>query len=177
MTTVEPTWIGSAITASAGMVGALVGAGAALGGKWIDAHHARKAEKHRQTGELLAQFLEVTDRMWRLYQEADDITRDMAQFPVGEWRHPDIDESEVTDAEHVDRQRQRSEAYRGAREANVEAGVLLGRMQLLGLSVASSAEELRQASSYYSHRDEPEVTAKRTEALDAYLKAASALID
>ena len=171
MATVDTAWI----SAGSGLVGALVGASAALGGKWIDAHHARKGEKRRQTGELLAQFLEVTDRMWRLNEEADDISRDMGQFPVGEWRHPDVEESEVTDSEHLDRRRQLRETYQRAREANAEAGVLLGRMQLLALSVANSAEDLRQASSFYSHRNEPEVTTTRKKALDAYMKAASPL--
>lgn len=149
-----------------------LGAGAALLSKRMDNAHARESERRRQNGELLAQFLEVTDRMWRLNQEWESLRVDIGQYPVGAWRHPDEEDSEVGNAENLDRHRRLSEAYEGAQKADAEAGVLLGRMQLLGLSVASPAEDLQRASAYYRYSGEPEVTRKREEALAAYMKAA-----
>lgn len=163
------------ISGVTGLLGALIGAGAALFSKRMDAAHAREAERRRQIDELLAKFLEVTDRLWRLIQDVEDVRVDIGQYPLGAWRDPEEEDSEVSSTEHLNRLRRLSEANDGAQEADVEAGVLLGRMQLMGLSVASSAEDLRQASSYYSYSGEPELTGKRKKVLAAYMEAASPL--
>lgn len=169
MAPVDTAWI----SAGSGLVGALVGASAALGGKWIDARHARRAEQRRQAADLLARFWEVTDRMWRLNAEADHLVQLDGAYPVGE--HPDPSQPSASEEVHADWKRRAVEARQGVEEANNEAGVLLGRMRLMSLPIAEQAEALRFASSRHDYFSTAAAT-ERTQALHAYEEAASRLM-
>ncbi|MFE6508322.1 hypothetical protein ACFVDI_14220 [Nocardioides sp. NPDC057767] len=157
------------ISAASGFVGALVGAGAALGGKWLDAYFARKAERRRRAAELLEQFWEVTERMWRLGMEADELDHWIDGNPVGETRFPD--EPPVSEQDHAVWRREASERRLGWTEANREAGILLGRMRLLNLPITEEAKALR-AASVRSYGREKNPLVKRKEALETFEKAA-----
>ncbi|MGY0386324.1 hypothetical protein ACWZJV_05075 [Nocardioides sp. WG-D5] len=166
----DPAWI----SAGSGLVGALVGASAALGGKWIDARHARKAEQRRQVDELLARFWEVTDRMWNHARDAYSHSLSIQQLPVGTPAFDPEEAPPVSEEDHADWRRQRSEAHWLWGEANAEAGFLLGRMRLLKLSIAEAADTLRSTSALYDGKRES--FGARDRALTAYEEAASRLM-
>lgn len=153
-----------------GLVGALLGASAALVGKWIDGHYARKAERRQRAGDLLAQFWEVTDRMWRLCRRAAELEH-WTTHPVDE--SPAPDEPSVSEATIADFHAQLAGVRSRLEEANIEAGGLLGRMRLLNLPTAEAAKALRVGS---AHFDGAKSIKKREQALAAYEEAASRLM-
>ncbi|MEU4449885.1 hypothetical protein AB0F44_01075 [Nocardioides sp. NPDC023903] len=166
----DPAWI----SAGSGLVGAFVGACAALSGKWIDARHARKAEQRRQTDELLVRFWEIADRMWRLSEEGHFTIRTIDNLPVGEPAMPGA--PPVSEEDHSVLAQQVRDAYRAVREAEIEAGVLLGRMRLLSLPIAEYAVALRDASVHYHYNRDDDAFSKRAAAVAAYEAAASRFI-
>lgn len=147
----------------AGLLGAFIGASAALGGKWIDARHARKAEKRRQTDELLAKFWEATDRLWRasmsLWQTIQDIQANR------QTRDP-IDELEV----------RRLREIQEKQDARIEARFLLARMRLLKLDVVTAAEALVKASEFMLIKDLKKLEDARQAALDTFEAKAAKLV-
>lgn len=170
MTTVETAWI----SATSSLIGALIGASAALGGKWFDDHRSRKAEQRQRGTDLILQFWEVTDRMWRFSHETVELEQQIDGGPDAESADPEEEpESEIWRARRAARSRPRlTEARNGWEEASAEAGRLLAHMRLLNLPFADEASELRLASARF---DGGKSIEKRKEAVAAYEEAARSM--
>lgn len=120
------------ISGGAGLLGAFLGASAALGGKLIDVRHARKAEQRRQTDELLASFWGATARLW--YASIDLIaTIQELQAKPSMALLDELKTRRLRETQRID-------------EARTEAHFLLARMRLLRLGVVAAAEDLLEAS-------------------------------
>ncbi|MBG6095959.1 hypothetical protein [Nocardioides luteus] len=158
----DPTTAIAWVSAGSGLVGALIGAGSALGGKWVDAHHARKAEKRREANDLLARFWEAADRYWRTSKSLRDIVEDLqASRQAG---HP-------TDDLNVSRER----AIAEMNSAQLDARFLLAKMRLNGWPIARTAESLLVASQFKVLVDPASVHRMHTAALRAFEKEARAM--
>ena len=131
----DPTTAIAWVSAGSGLVGALIGAAAALGGKWVDAHHVRKAEKRRQAEDLLARFWEAADRYWRTSKSLRDTIEDI-QAARGA-RHP-VDELHA----------RRKSLLAEVSTAEVDARFLLARMRLNGWPIAVTAGSFLAASRF-----------------------------
>lgn len=146
--------------------------------------HADERDRRAVHRELLAQFWEAADRMWR-HSENYELLREgvnsQRNYPglVGTVRTPSglVDvrsPAEQARHEQLTRMVEERDAHRQALvEADSEAGVLVGRMRLLGLSIVPEAEELRTASRFVS-TDKGEVHYARHDAALAAFEAKGA---
>lgn len=151
------------ISGGAGLAGALIGASAALGGKWIDVRHARKTERRRQTEDLIAKFWEATNR---LFQASKDLRFTIEEIQASRDAKASVD--------HLNAQRIRELEAR--KQAVTEVGLLHARMRLNQLGVAESAMKLIQASGYADSQHHDEIVDRRLKALGEFETQAAKLL-
>lgn len=151
--------------AIAGLVGALIGALAALGAQWLANMHERQAERRRQLVDLLSKHWDVCDQLWRVSMSARYTIEEMqAARQAG---HSEL-------IPELDERRRRELGESAARDS--EAGFLIAQMRLLKLPVAEKAAELRKSSRFVSIKNSAHLHDAREQALTAYEGAASDLL-
>ena len=160
-----------------GLLGAAIGASAALGAQAMNNAHQRDTERQREVSDLLAQFWEAADRMWRHSGEYESLRRSasLAEAIV----RGTVVIQPLVDIPETREQRERREGYESAVRhrdearaayvaADAEAGVLIGRMRLRAVAVTPEAIELRQCSRYVDERKSHVLHQRHDAALDAY---------
>jgi hypothetical protein len=150
----------------AGLIGALIGATAALAGQWLTVRHQRRAQRRRELIDLVAKFWDSADRLWRASEGLDTTVFSLLN----------VDKRNNPDAARVYQER-RIQQLADKHAAETEGRFLIAQMRLLYPKIAAEATALCDASLHFEQGRGDELRAARQAALERYEQAATMLLN